>query len=351
MTPYWLLFLFPALFALASTPTYRDTSRVRLNTAWVGALLALTLMIGLRFRVGGDWYSYLEHIERASEMTMATILSKAEPAYWMTAYWAVQSGTGIVGLNLVTGLCFSLGLVYFCRSLPRPWLALATAVPYMVIVVSMGYSRQAAALGLVMLALVALGRQSVIWFIIWVILGATFHKSAILLLPIGALTATRNRYLTGALILIAGVFGYQTLLENEVDRLISNYVDAQYQSSGALIRLGMNVFPASIFLIFRKRFHLAPAEYRVWRLISLIAIGLFVAFFVTSASTALDRVALYCIPLQLYVFAHLPDVIGRFGKRNMMYVFLPLVFYALVLFVWLNYANNASLWLPYLTIL
>ena len=94
----------------------------------------------------------------------------------------------------MAGGIFAIGLVFFCRNLPRPWLALAVAVPYLVIVVAMGYTRQGVALGLAMLGLVALGKKGTGWFVFWVMLAATFHKTAVLLLPLAALAAAHNRF-------------------------------------------------------------------------------------------------------------------------------------------------------------
>jgi hypothetical protein len=61
----------------------------------------------------------------------------------------------------------------------------------------------------------------------------------------------------------------------------------------------------------------------------------------TSLSTAVDRVALYLIPLQLFVWSHFPDVFGRPGRRNMVGVLLVVIFYATVLFVWLQFAHHS----------
>ena len=89
------------------------------------------------------------------------------------------------------------GTVVFCRDQPNPWLALLAAVPYMLVVVGMGYTRQAVALGFALLGLAALGHGRTRAFVIWIAIGATFHKSAVSLLPIAALAASHNRFMTG----------------------------------------------------------------------------------------------------------------------------------------------------------
>ncbi len=62
-------------------------------------------------------------------------------------------------------------------------------MPYLINIVAMGYTRQSVALGFAMIGLAALGEQRVRRFVLWVLVGALFHKSAVLLLPIAALAA------------------------------------------------------------------------------------------------------------------------------------------------------------------
>jgi hypothetical protein len=235
----------------------------------------------------------------------------------------------------------------FCLRLPRPWLALAVAVPYLVIVVGMGYSRQAVALGFAMLALAALGQASVARFVLLVLVGATFHRTAFLLLPIAALVRSRNWWWTVLWVGLATVSAYYVLLADSVDDLYQNYVLAEYQSEGAFIRLLMNAVPAMILVAKRRSFAFPPNEARLWRWFAYISILLFVALFLTDASTALDRIGLYMLPLQMVVFSRLPDVVGSSKSRNLGWAGVILCYYAVVQFVWLNFATHAEFWLPY----
>ena len=68
---------------------------------------------------------------------------------------------------------------------------------------------------------------------------------------------------------------------------------------------------------------------------------------VVPSSTAVDRVALYWIPLQLFVLSNIPNVFGRSNKKNTAWIYAVIGYSAAVQFVWLNYANYAHTWLPY----
>lgn len=196
MWPYWAMFLLPSLAALLTSRSEGSTGG-NLRPAgqaivWAPVWLLLTLLVGYRFQVGGDWGSYILYLAIVDGLDFAEVLKKEEPAYQLLNWLSIQMDWGIFGVNLIGGAIFAFGLVAFCRRQPRPWLALAVAIPYLVIVVGMGYSRQGIALGLAMLGLVALGNRSILKFVTWVSLAALFHKSAVLLLPISALASTRN---------------------------------------------------------------------------------------------------------------------------------------------------------------
>ncbi|MFU8831781.1 MAG: EpsG family protein [Wenzhouxiangella sp.] len=320
--------------------------RFTLKRGW-WLVIVLTLLIGGRYQVGGDWYNYIRNFQAMSYRDLADALTESDPGYRMLEWLGLQYDWGIYGVNLIGAAIFSFGLVVFCRSLPRPWLALTAAVPYLVVVLGMGYTRQGIALGLAMIGLVALGRRSVSKYVFWVLLGATFHKSAVLLLPIAALAATRKRLWTAVWVAVTVAVAYTTLLAESVETLYAGYIDAEYQSQGALVRLAMNAVPAAILLLWRRNFEMNLAQLRLWTWFAMISLALLAGYFVTPASTALDRVALYMLPLQLAVFAYVPEVFGGKQTRNQLFAAAVVAYYALVLFVWLNFATHAQYWIPY----
>ena len=352
MWPYWLMFLVPAYMAwqeVRQRPAGLATSHgAPVPLGWALAGLALALLVGWRHEVGGDWVSYLGHFNAVGYESHHADWWWNDPGYRLLEWLAFQNDWGMHGVNLMAAAVFSFGLLRFCRELPRPWLALAVAVPYLVIILGMGYSRQGVALGCLMAGLVGLGRGQLLTFVVWTVLGATFHKSAVLLLPMAALAATHNRTWATVWVGLVVALAYSLLLEDSVDALRSSYLEAEYESQGALVRLLMNALPAAVLLWTRYRFAVTLPQQRLWfwfALASLLLVGLYA---VSPSSTAVDRVGLYLLPLQLMVFAHLPEVLGRqSGRGNRPWVLAVLAYYAAVEFVWLNYATHAFAWLPY----
>ena len=155
MLTYWVMFLLTASAALI-----KDRSQMRrINGGWIILWLVLTLLIGYRFEVGGDWGGYLRHYYDSFYISLAEALSRGDPGHGFLNWISSQQDWGVFGTNLFYGAVFSYGLIAFCRQQPRPMLALAVAVPYLVIVVAMGYSRQGVAIGIAMLGFIALAQR------------------------------------------------------------------------------------------------------------------------------------------------------------------------------------------------
>lgn len=349
MWPYWLMFAVPAFAAIGiqkALPGQQQIWRAS-KAAMISAAFIYALLIGFRYEVGGDWFTYLELYEDMRGADLIEALSQRDPGYQSLTWLSLQLGWDVFGVNIMCGGIFAAGLFTFCYGLPRPWLAVAVAVPYLVIVVAMGYSRQGVALGCAMLALAQLRRGAMLWCIALLIVGASFHRTAVVLIPVVGLIHTRNRYWTALWAGSASVLAYQVFLAESVEGLYTSYVEAEYQSEGALIRLAMTAVAGSLFLVFRKRFWFPPTESRQWLLLSIISVALLVIFFFTEASTALDRIGLYMLPLQLAICSQLPNVLGPRAGRNQQMEFAILFFYGVVLFVWLNFATHSQAWIPY----
>jgi hypothetical protein len=350
MWPYWLLFLVPAFLAVNQPvrPWAMGVPKgvLDLRSGWI-ALCGLTVIVGLRDQVGGDWGNYLAQSANVAYDSFAQAVARSEPAYWLVMWSAAATTWGVYLANLIFAFIFSLGLMIFCRAQPRPWLALAVAVPYLVIVLGMGYTRQGVALGLAMIGLVSLGRGNTIGFVTCIALGGLFHKSAVLLIPLGMLATPRKKVWTALWVGVAGYVLYAVVLRDTVDALTINYIDAGYESEGAFVRVMMNVLPAVFLLVFRKRFHWERPERNLWTTVALLALGSVLWLALSPSSTAVDRVALYLIPLQLYVFSRIPDLMTNDGRRKRVWLITVLAYYCAVQFVWLVFAVNSRFWLPY----
>lgn len=311
-------------------------------------MLLLAVLIGFRYEVGGDWVHYIAYLDRAQYLTLEEVFESGDPGYILLNWIAVQTINEVWTVNFLCGLIFAYGLVSFARVQPRPWLALVVAAPYLIMVVAMGYSRQAVAIGLVMRGLAALQRErSTLRFVIWVALAATFHKTAMMLVPLAALSSDRGRLWTVVWVGGATILLYLLFLEDSVDGFVENYLESGYHSQGAAVRVFMNALPAVIFLLLRQRFNLDPQTRRLWTNMALAALAFIVFLVISPSTTAVDRMALYLIPIQIFVLSRIPEAFPHYGRGINPVAFAVIAYSGVVQFVWLNFADHSRYWVPY----
>jgi hypothetical protein len=350
MWPYWFLFLFPAWMAISRLKPAAGEI-VRWSSYWWWAFILLVTMIGLRHEVGGDWYNDWQAITGVrgpgETVLLSDALSKSDVGYSFLIWLVNEIGFDVYTLDVLSAVPFAFGLIVFCRAQPRPWLALVVAVPYLVMVVAMGYTRQSVAIGFSMLGLVAISQGRILRFVLWLALASIFHKSAVILLPLAILGDTRHRLFMLLWVSAATFILFLLMLQESVDGLVKNYIESQYESQGAGIRVAMNVVPAVLFLWFRRRFVMSRRDSVFWTWMSVGAIAFVGLLAISPSSTAVDRVALYWIPLQLFVLSRLPNALGHRNGKNAVWVYAVVAYSATVQFTWLFFAQTAFAWLPY----
>ena len=342
MVAYLVAYIFPAIIAMFQRPSKSNTTLL----FWIPVLLVYAVFIGFRNEVGADWPNYfLMYKFLAVDMSYKDAFFHGDPAYWLLMVWMHDIDGDIFGVNFVAALLFMSGLIIFLHRMPNPWLGLAITFSYTIIAVAMGYVRQGIALGIVFWAITALMDRKFAKFTVLVLFAAAFHKSAVIIMGLGLFLGGSNKFLKGmaAILMFAGF--YFILFSGHEDHFIEMYVDAEMQSSGAKIRIVMNIIPALIFFWFRRRWKAQFEEnYLFWYILALGAI--FSVLLLGVSSTVVDRIGLYLIPLQVAVFARLPVLLRSLLDPRMTTMFI-LLYYAAVLVVFLAYSKHAYAWLPY----
>lgn len=337
MLIYWIVFFSAVLLALA---------RLRISAlGWSLIGTGLAAFIGLRYQVGGDWGSYLGYLVRVTDAPFYEVFALKDPGYQVVNWVSAWLGFEVWFVNLVAATVFVVGLIQFVRTLPDPRIALAVSIPYMIIVMAMGYTRQAMAFGFVLWGLTFLVQQRLMGFVVLLAIGATFHKSAVILIPLAVLANTKNRTWSIVWVGSLGAVLFLLLLQEHVDTLYQTYITSDYSeaSEGGPIRAMMNALPALVFLAWRKHFDMTAQERALWFWVSILALCCLPLLAVSA--TAVDRVALYLMPIQLVVASYFPQFFRPNGRVFARIAVLGL--YGAVMFVWLNYAGHRSAWLPY----
>ena len=355
MTPYWLFFLLPAGMALSPIKGDKFVNSI----VWGIVGLLCILMIGLRYEVGGDWGNYIIYLDqvRPRDYSLADTLVTSwgnATGYQIMSWGLVQLGLGMYAVNTCCAIVFTVGLMKFCRKQPMPWVALAAAVPYMVYGVAMGYTRQSVAIGLFLWGLSFLREGKELKYAFFILLACTFHLSAIITMPLVMLTrkTTSNWYyypLFGVM-----VFGVYTVLNTfqlgnrdySVYEGLSTVVDytATRYSPGGVIRIYMNAVPILVALFYWNRIKMISTDYRIIKWMAIVSIMAIPAL--SYSTTLIDRLGLYLMVVQL---AFWPRVIAvqRTNLLRSFWTAMLISYFAVVLFVFFNFANHAMHWLPY----
>jgi hypothetical protein len=352
---YWLLFAFFAAGAMFAPPTrlrvqempdgtIRKSGLMPFHYLFLAGALATILLIGLRYHVGGDWSSYLGIFRRIGRYSFSSALGLGDPGYQLFNWVANHLGLQIWSVNMVAAAFFGWGLYRLCSVQPSPWLAFAIAVPYMVVVVAMGYTRQSMALGVLMAGLARQTRGgSILSFAIYVALAATFHKTAVVMFPIVAISSRGNRLVNLLTLIFTSIWLYSLFLGDAMKGFLTSYIDAGYDSQGAGIRIAMNMVPALLLWVFGNKFGFERDEHRTWRNFSFAALAGTVFLVVLPSSTAVDRVSVYLMPLQIAVLTRA----ALLSRSRLPGTAAVLAYSFAVQFVWLNFAAHARYWVPY----
>jgi len=340
MAIYWFMYLI-SIISLLITDKFDKNSKLAI---WFVYFLFIAFLIGFRHEVGGDWFAYMRHYNETFYMDFNTAIVSGDPAY-MGLNWLVSHfNIGIYGVNLICGIIVAYALIYFSASQPMPWLALVVATPYYLIVIGMGYSRQSVAISFVMLAYTQWSKEP--WkYIVLVLIGALFHKTAIFAMIFSPLILNGSLLVKFFAVGVMFPIMYLIFLADNIDSMINTYANGtnNMKSEGGAMRVAMNLLPSLFFLLFYKHFKIFE-DYKLW---FFIAIANIVSIFLVSTySTAIDRMALYLLPIQMIFYARVPMFIENSIIRTL-YIFGIIFLYALILYVWLIHSSHSVDWLPY----
>ena len=354
MVPYFLLFFASASQALFSRRF--DVIKAIL------AFLILILFIGLRYQTGGDWTNYFDAVLSAYQIPFSEFLSSQnyEPLYALLNWIGANIFGGLFLVNSVCASIFSFSLIKFCRRQPDPWLALTLAIPYLVIVVAMGYTRQSVAIAFLMLGLLSVQLGKNLEYILYIVIASLFHRPALVMMALLVFNSqfelinisTKTLRLVKAVLLVLAGYGFYSAYYDDLYSIVKGYEGdySAYSPQGALLRISLTIIFSVIFLVNRKKFSLPYQESEIWTALCRVALLPAFALALGILPTLVDRFALYLLPIQLYVGSRIPYTrIFGISSRDWRIALVSLCF--IYLFLWFNYANNSFAWLPYKNIL
>jgi len=339
LIPYILFFSvagIPALF----------TGHRNSKQAWLMAWLIFVVFIGLRHQVGTDWPNYVGVTNRLSSFEFEPRLWEHEILYSLVSWVSAQLGSGIYGTNLVGALIFCSGLFAFCSRQPYRWLALAAAVPFLIIAGAMSASRQAMAIGVVFFVMARWKELSLSQRSAGIAIAGLFHSSAFALLIL-TIVDLRTNYVVKAILSIGTAAAtYSLMSRSDVgSEYVQDYIFNQTgHSPGAYAHLLLNLVPALFMLWTRKWWGHAMPNWSLIRglCVASIVIALLVPFF----SQAASRMSLYLFPISISLCAWLPRMTSNANGRVLVKL-ASTVTLAAILIVWIMFSNQSYAYRPY----
>ena len=357
MIPYYLFFFITALAVVfESNQENNNNSPRNREISFLGCifLFIASLFIGTRLHVGADYDLYSLNFDNLLSNNFYDLFFSTSSylardiGYEFISLLAKNLNLGFEAATLIAGFLFSLGLVKFCFTLSRPWLALLVSIPYVVIVIAMGYMRQGVAIAFLMWAISYLIEEKKIEYFALLFIGALFHKTAAIFIFLSALVFNEDRFKAIILFILFFPLLYVLIIAETIADLSNNYISLNQQSGGAFIRLLLTFTSGVLYFFFIYEKSSDLTEKKIWMWFSIFSFVLLALYFLISSSTAVDRIALYLVPLQIYVFSTLPDnLTSKEGARNFLWVFFVMSVFLVVLIIWLTFGAHASYWLPY----
>lgn len=334
------MLLYYGLFLLVAFASFTTNRILKILT-----IVILILIVGLRYEVGSDWSNYLIMYQLLLGNSLEVHLGFTDPAYGLLNYIAANLNYDIWFVNLICAIIFYLGLDYFSKNTRNYWITLLIAFPYLILSVSMGFTRQSVAIGLSMIAITHLFRNNKYNFFIWIFLALLFHKSALLLLIFTpyALNIKFTPLKSGLYFLIFVIVLFTIM--NKFSAEDNLYFTDEVSSAGALARMIIHAPAVGIYLLYRNRLKNIYREKLAVldALLALIIIFFFISFIY---STFADRFNLYFYIFDMLV---LTSITLFFNRSNYyVYLFSIILFQFVLMTVWLNYSPWAQCcWIPY----
>ena len=335
---------FPIIFSFINI---KFTKKIE-DFFWILVFILLAIIIGLKHEVGGDWDNYLKSYKYLQDSDFKDLLNFKDLTYnfgFKLFVWLSWKLTNSIYLaNLLCAIIFSIGIVALCKSLRYPMVALSIAMPYLIIVAGLGYTRQTAALGLGILGLLSLKKSNTKFFI-YILVGSLLHQSIIFLLLVAVLYNLdfKKNFLKIFVISIIMFILFFPSLFNLAQSFYS--IDpTKTLSRGAIFRIGLSVVAVILFFYKKNEYEKNFDNAHLVTILSYLIIFIFfLSFFYSGAA---DRLHLYLMPLQIIIFTNFITLM-KGDELKELYKSVLFSIYFILFFLWLNLGNYSIEWVPY----
>ena len=310
---------------------------------WIFYLIFLIFFIGLRHETGGDWNIYIEYYEENKYFDLVNLNTYHDVVFILINKFSNFMGFGIYGVNLFCSIIFILGLNSFLKNTPNKWLGLLICFPIVIVVLGMGYMRQAVAFAFGLFLISSLENRKIFTSIIYLFLAVFTHKTSLCLMFFYFVYFI---YYKKYILLIYGLVGtvlIYFLFQESFNHLIFFYLGkGQHMISwGSLPRSALLSLVAIVLLYCINDLKLNDYQKFFYKYLSYLILLISPFSFISTVTT--DRVLLYYCVIKIILVSS-ADLENKFIKLLInSIIFLYIAYFTL----WISAGVNSILWLPY----
>lgn len=317
--------------------------------------LYLLILIGLRYEIGGDWINYLQnhaaiHFSVFTDKHDDVILYNTEPFIIILNILSPN----VYIFNFYCALVFLIGLFALISKCKDIYLSIVVAIPFLILLVGLGYQKQSVALGLLMLSYYFYLNNNYKLFLIFSFTTFFSHYSTfflILFIFYDLFYFKKFRinkiyiFIIIVLIFLVIFIGYDKITRV----LINNYINDENRTNsyGLIPRLAVQFLSIFLYFISFNKWHKKTLLNR------LIIFNIFLTFltlpFVLTYSNLIDRMLFYFMLIQIMILGNYKLII--LSNYYVFFRFAIFAFYLCITLYWFTFSYFASYWLPYKNII
>ena len=358
MITYLSIYIYLSIISLSEIKLSENTKK----EYFILLYIFLLLFISGKHYVGGDYIAYLILFNEAKVNVLDTSIEKLSLLNYIITF-IHTIGLNYLFFNFICALLFVTGIFKFLKISNERLFVFILLIPTMIYVVGMGYTRQSVSIGFLCYAIYYWSENMNVKKNIFFILAVSLHISSLIFIFLLFFKNNQkikfNRLFLIIILTTGFLYLFYYLYYNNLENLSSS-VGLDYlivkNSPLKYLKFLAHIVPCAIFLIFIKIFSKDKKIFPLYffTLVTIIAVIITMIIFkqlVEQASyldVIADRILLPFILIESLIFVRLCSVINF--EFKFLFKFLILFYFGLMLFVWLEFADNSHAWKPYRSI-
>ena len=202
--PYYIIFIIISSLAFIENKESNFYTQNKFFLKITGLFIILIFM-GFKYHVGGDWGNYIKTFNDIASNKKKLLGISDDIGWYFLNYFIIKLNLPFATLNLVSAIIFLIGIHVNAKLYQNYWLFYLILLPYFIFIVGMGYTRQSISIGLLLISIGFLLKESnyktFIISITLILIGTLFHKSVLIFIILPFLIMRLDLLKVGIIIL------------------------------------------------------------------------------------------------------------------------------------------------------